>query len=65
VQTSFGNDIKVKLPPERVLSLIDSIADLVVDALEGQFNNMREDAVAALATRDQKLLESQTIDAPQ
>lgn len=57
VDSSYGNEIKVKLPEERVLALIEVVSDLIIDSLNEQFSNMKDDALAAIAEREQKLLE--------
>jgi hypothetical protein len=63
VESQYGNEIKVKLPEDRVEALIDSVSDLVLEALQEQFTGMREDFQAVVEHKKQQLLESQTVDA--
>jgi hypothetical protein len=63
VENMYGDEIKIKLPDDRIEALIESISDLVIDALQEQFTNMREDFQATIEAKAAKLLESQTIDA--
>jgi len=56
VENQWGDEIKVKLPEDRVLDLIESVNDLIVNSLAQQFNNMREDHVAAIEEQRLKAL---------
>lgn len=51
VSSTYSNEMTINVPEDRVLMLIDAVADIVNDALAVQLGNMREDAQHAL---DQK-----------
>jgi hypothetical protein len=64
VKNAYGNSVSIKLPTERVLALIDSVSDLVVESLEAQFKNMKEDALEAIEQQKAKMLPpKETVDA--
>lgn len=46
--TYNGHKIEVQLPEERVSQIIDLIADLILEAVQEQFGNMREDHLLGL-----------------
>ena len=58
VESAYGNEVKVKLPEDRVLKLIEHVDDMVVEALSLQFTGMKEDHIAAIKEREAKQLEA-------
>ena len=63
VQTRWGDEIKIKLPEDRIEAMIESVSDLIVDSLSVQLGTMKEDFQHHIAERKAKQLEAPSIDA--
>lgn len=56
---SHDTRMEINVDEERTLALIEQVQDLILDALNNQFANMRDDAVARIEANRPVLLEAE------